>query len=208
MSEKTVKDLRLHFNLRPDKELPASRYEDLWRILLSADFRKELGNPDIGHMTTGSGESHIEYRGQGMKVILYEWGHVTLDCTKFSPAKSGQVERIFTATLRAIRRAAQKPVKFKVDAYLHVIIAHPLVKKFLADNIRLSVTRRFKQAFGEYKALKSIVVQFSDTSDIVFFQPNHIDFLYHDAISGKGKVLVSQFVSKSMKYVELMRRAS
>ena len=204
-----VSELMFDADLEPSKRLGSEIRGKLWQNILSISFRKSLGNPEIRHITMGSGgESHVMYDVRGMWVSVYDDGELRVFDDKFTIARSTEVEHILKAVFQLVTRTANKRVNYDVDLRLHMLATEPSLKKFLKESVQFSGKSTFLKAIGRYKGLRSFLIRMSDNFGISLTFPDHIDFLYHDTISSGSnrKGFVSSFATKSMKFLKSMSR--
>jgi len=202
------KDSYLELTLNPEKELPPTIQKKLWQNLLTTDFQSSIGKPEIDHVVTGSGESHIEYQMDGFELLLYEYGRLSLRDRKISIERTSKVERILTAFFQTVHHTANKKLAFSVSGLVHLILSDGAVKRFLRDSIGFRATPKFGRVFGNHAGLKSFLLRISDSMNLAVISPVHIDFVYHGTVnaSPSRKPFVRAFVTTSMNHLKLMRR--
>ena len=196
-------------SLTPHKKIGLAVRGQLWQNLLGTRLRTNLGNPEINHITMGTGgESHIEYRLKGLEIVLYDDGDLSLDDYNFAVTRSTQVERALTALFKVMNDTTKKKIDFDVTMSMHIRFADKSLSKFMTTNVHFIATRKLRRAFGKIGGVRSFLLRLTDNLDMVVFSSNHIDFLYHATVSSGSdrKPFVRQFVANSMKYVESMRR--
>ncbi len=200
--------MTLVLSLEPKKELSSTLQKKLWQNLLGTDFQSLIGKPEIDHIVTGSGESHIEYHMDGFELLVYENGLLNLSDSKISIARTSKVERILTAFLQTISHAANKKLEFSVTARLHLALLDEGVKRFLKSNIGFTRTSKLRKVFGNYVGLKSFLLKITDSLDMAVFSPAHIDYLYRGTVnaSSSRKPFVRSLVTTSMNHLKAMRR--
>lgn len=180
--------------------------------MLDPDFRVfSIGKAEIDHIASGRlGDSHVLYQLPRIELLMYATGRIDVDIDKFDPGKSKSIDKLTNEILSKMRRATRPKLDFDMDAILHTDLVDPVLKKFLSDNVRFSPTAKFKRAFRNYKGVKSFILGITDTFDLVFTSPNHLDFTYNRMVrsSSRQSSFVTNLVKTGVQYIEsIMRQA-